>query len=163
MQIKLFAATAAFAAVAAHAQQSVILVRHAELEDAAGTAPKQIALSSAGQARAERLASLLERSGVAAVYATDFARTQRTGEPTAKRSGHEVNVVSQNDASDFVARLRREHANDVVLVVGHTDTLPAIMNALGHPGVKIDKEDFGNVFVVTPRAEGAPGFVVLRY
>jgi hypothetical protein len=52
----------------------------------------------------------------------------------------------------------------VVLIVGHTDTLPGLIKALGYPGeIKIAPEDYGNVFIVTPRGEGAPGFLRLRY
>jgi len=156
--------TACLAATTALAQQAVILVRHAELDNVPGVDPRQVALSGAGEARAERLAGLLAQARLGAVYATDFARTQQTAAPSAKAAGKEVTVLAKGDANEFVERLRRQHASDVVLVVGHTDTLPGIIKALGHPDdVKIDSQDFGNVFVVTPRAGGAPGFVKLRY
>jgi hypothetical protein len=35
---------------------------------------------------------------------------------------------------------------------------------MGHATpVKIESGDYGNVFVLTPRADGPPGFLVLRY
>lgn len=164
MRLPRILAIAAFAAATSHAQQSVILVRHAELENAIGVDAKQISLSGMGQARAERLAQLLAQSGVAAIYATDFARTRETAEPVAKRVSREVTILSKGDANEFVARLRREHAGQVVVVVGHTDTLPGIIKALGHAeDIKIDSADFGNVFVVTPKGDGPPGFLRLRY
>jgi len=161
---RLLAAAAFLAAFPVPAQQSVILVRHAELADAAGVDAKAVALSSEGLARAERLAKMLERSGVSAVYATDFQRTRATAAPTATAAKHEVSVVSQDNAQDFVARLRKEHASDIVLVVGHTDTVPGIIKALGVAGdVKIDKQDFGNLFIVTPRAGAEPVLLRMRY
>jgi broad specificity phosphatase PhoE len=154
----------AFAACAAFAQQSVILVRHAELADAAGLDAKAVPLSAEGQARAERLARMLERSGVGVVYATDFLRTRSTAEPSAHLLKQDVTVQSQNDPGEFVARLRKEHPDKVVLVVGHSDTVPGIAKALGvTDDVAIGKQDFGNVFVVTPKAGSAPGFLRLRY
>lgn len=148
----------------AHAQDAVILIRHAELDNAPGVHAKKIGLSDAGQARAQRLASMLEAAGVSAVYATDFARTQDTGAPAARLVGREVTVVSKGDAADFVGRLRRDHAGQVVLVVGHTDTLPGIIKAFGYEkDVKIESTDYGNVFVLAPRAGAAPSLVRLRY
>jgi broad specificity phosphatase PhoE len=164
MLARVLIAAVALASAAVHAQQAVILVRHADLADAGGLDAKAVPLSSAGQARAEQLAKMLERSGVTAVYATDFLRTRATGEPTAKLLKHEVSVVSQDNPQDFVARLRKEHGGDVVLIVGHTDTVPGIIKALGVADeVKIDKTDFGNVFIVTPKADSVPVLLRLRY
>ena len=164
MLSRLVIAAAAFTACTLHAQQSVILVRHAELGDASGIDAKAVPLSTEGQSRAQRLSKMLERSGVSAAYATDYLRTRATAEPSAMLSRHDVSVVSQDDAKDFVARLRREHAGQVVLVVGHTDTVPGIIKALGvSEDVKIDKQDFGNLFIVTPNAGSPPTLLRLRY
>ena len=87
-----------------------------------------------------------------------------TAEPTASLLKREVMVVAKGDAKEFAAMLKREHRDHVVLVVGHTDTLPGIIDAMGHATpVKIESGDYGNVFVLTPRADGPPGFLVLRY
>jgi broad specificity phosphatase PhoE len=151
-------------ATAAQAQQSVILVRHAELDNAPGVEAKRVTLSGMGEARAQRLAQLLQQSNVNAIYATDFVRTSDTAQPLAKLAGREVTILGKGDAGDFVARLRRENAGQNVLVVGHTDTLPGIIRALGHPDdIRIDSQDFGNIFVLTPKAEGPPAFLRLRY
>jgi hypothetical protein len=49
-------------------------------------------------------------------------------------------------------------------MVGHTDTLPGLLKAFGHPvDMKIEPEDYGNVFVVIPTAGGAPTVLRLRY
>jgi broad specificity phosphatase PhoE len=161
----LFAALlAALACRHALAQQEIILVRHAELQGAAMADPKSLPLSADGKARAERLATLLRDAHVGAIYATDFVRTQETARPLARDLEQRLVVVPKGDAREFAARLRKEHAGDVVLVVGHTDTLPGLLEALGHPfKVKLDAQDYGNLFIVTPRPQGAPGFLRLRY
>ena len=164
MPRRILIALAALASSIAWSQQTVILVRHAELADANGMDAKAVPLSAAGQARASQLAKMVEKSGVAAVYATDFMRTRATAEPSAGLLRHEVIVASQNDAQEFVARLRKEHADQVVLVVGHSDTVPSLINAFGVPEeVKIDKTDFGNVFVVTPKNDSTASLLKLRY
>jgi len=152
------------ASTGASAQQEVILVRHAELQGAAMADPKSLPLSADGKARAQRLAAMLKDSGVAAIYVTDFARTNQTAQPLSHELDRPLTVVPKGDPQQLVERLRKTHAGQVVLVVGHTDTLPGLVKALGHPSdIKIDAQDYGNVFIVTPKAEGTPAFLRLRY
>jgi len=163
-----WASAAAFAlqlaSATASAQQAVILVRHAELQGAAMANPKSVPLSAEGKARAQRLAGMLKDSGVAAIYVTDFVRTNQTAQPLAKELGETLTVVPKGAPQDMAASLRKNHAGQVVVLVGHTDTLPGLIKALGVSSeVKIEAQDYGNIFIVTPKAEGAPGFVRLRY
>jgi broad specificity phosphatase PhoE len=123
-----------------------------------------VRLSPDGKARAARLAQVLRDSGVAAIYVTDFARTRETAVPVSRELARELTVVPKGDPRELVQRLRKEHPGETVLIVGHTDTLPGLIKALGHSAeIKIDPQDYGNLFIVTPRAEGEPGFVRLRY
>lgn len=154
---------AAFAA-SANAQQMIILVRHAELQAAAMAGPKQVPLSQTGSARAARLAGMLKDAGIDAIYVTDFLRTQKTAEPLSRELKERMTVLPKGDPRELVARLHEQHAGQKVLLVGHTDTLPGILKALGYPAdVKIDSEDYGNVFVVVPKGDAAPTFLKLRY
>ena len=151
-------------AAAASAQQAVFLVRHAELPGAAMADPKNVPISPAGKARAQRLAALLKDAGISAIYVTDFTRTKQTAQPLAQELGRPLTVVPKGDPRELVAQIRKEHPADKVLLVGHTDTLPGLIKALGHPDeIKIDAQDYGNVFMVAPRSEGPPTFVRLRY
>jgi|SRR5437763_13777730 len=159
----LYAAMLVFAG-AASAQQTVILVRHAELQGAAMAEPKQLPLSEAGEARAKLLASVLRDAGIDAIYVTDFLRTNKTAEPLARALGKELIVLPKGDAQELVQRLAANHAGQTVLLVGHTDTIPGLVKALGHPAdIKIDAQDYGNIFVVTPRNGTAPALLRLRY
>jgi broad specificity phosphatase PhoE len=149
---------------AARAQQTVILVRHAELQGSAMAEPQELPLSAAGKARAQRLAALLQDAGVAAIYVTDFQRTNQTGQPLSYKIDRPLTVVKKGDSRELVARMRKEHPGQTVLVVGHTDTIPGVIRALGYPAdVKIDSQDYGNLFIVAPKSDGAPAFVRLHY
>jgi len=164
--IVVYAATLAAALLpgAAPAQQEVILVRHAELQAGAMAAPKNVPLSPAGKERAQRLAALLKDAGVAAIYVTDFTRTNDTAQPLSQELDRPLTVVSKGEQQDLAGRLRKNHGGQVVLVVGHTDTLPELIKSLGHPqSVKIEAQDYGNIFIVTPRADTAPALLRLRY
>ena len=148
----------------AHAQQAVILVRHAELQGAAMANPKNVPLSDAGKARAQRLADTLKDAGVAAIYVTDFVRTNQTAQPLSHDLDRPLTVVPKGDPQELVERLRKSHTGQTVLLVGHTDTLPGLIKALGYPSeIKIESQDYGNLFVVVPKAGGAPGLLRLRY
>jgi broad specificity phosphatase PhoE len=152
------------ASAAASAQQTVILVRHAELQGAAMAEPEYLPLSDAGKARAQRLADLLADAGVKAIYVTDFQRTNQTGQPLSYKIDRPLTTVPKGDPGELVARLRKEHPGQTVLVVGHTDTLPGLIKALGYPAeIKIDAQDYGNVFIVTAKPDGVPAFLRLRY
>ena len=120
----------------AEAQKLVIVVRHAERADGgAGAAPMTAApadplLSAAGEARASRLAGLLAESGITAIFATEFKRTQDTAKPVAAKLGLTPQIVKAADTSALLGRLKASHANDTVLVVGHSNTMPGIIKGL---------------------------------
>lgn len=138
------------------AQKLVIVVRHAERADGgAGTAPMTGApadplLSAAGEARAEKLAATLAESGITAIVATEFRRTQDTAKPLAARLGLTAQIVKAADTPALLERLRTVHANDVVLVVGHSNTMPAIIKGLTGDNVNIPDSQFDDLFVVVP-------------
>jgi len=44
----------------------------------------------------------------------------------------------------------REHAEDTVFVVGHSNTVPAIIKALGGPDVTIGDNEYDNLFIWVP-------------
>lgn len=149
-------------------QQAVVLVRHAE--KATDSNEPEVPLSEQGQARAERLAKMLAGAGVTAVYATDTVRARKTGEPLAKALKLEVRTYPSRDAGGRLAprllldRLQKDEATGVVLVVGHQNTVPDLIAALGYPGkVEIGDRDFDGLFVVVPKAGAAPTVVRLKY
>ena len=62
------------------------------------------------------------------------------------------NVAAASTAA-LIAKVR-QHPNEVVLIVGHSNTLPAIIKALGGPAVTIKDDEYDSMFVVVP-ASGA--------
>jgi broad specificity phosphatase PhoE len=130
---------------AAYGQVTVILTRHAEK---AATPPKDPPLSQAGQERAKLLASMLADSGVAAIYTTEFQRTQQTAAVLAERVHVKPTVLPANDTGQLVKAIRARDSG-VVVVVAHSNTLPEIIAALGGPTVKIPESEYDNLFVLT--------------
>jgi len=145
------------------AQQAIILVRHAEkiADDLNG---KDVPLSQAGQERARLLAEMLKDSGITAIYASDTVRTRATAMPLAKRLGLPIQNLGQHDPEGAIRWLKKENPNDVVLIVGHADTLPGLLRALGYQReVKIHSNQYSNLFVVLPRAGKPPSVIRVSF
>jgi broad specificity phosphatase PhoE len=145
------------APAAARAQQTVIFVRHAERADGGAPAGAQMSatpadplLSAAGQARAEKLATMLRDAGIKAIYVTEFHRTQDTAKPLASRLHLDVQTVAARETAALVATIKAAHARDVVLVVGHSNTLPDAIKAFGGPAVTIKDDEYDAIFVLNP-------------
>jgi broad specificity phosphatase PhoE len=148
------------------AQKAVFVVRHAEK-----ISDTDERLTDAGRERARHLAAMLKDAGVGAIYATDTERARDTAKPLADALGLKVMTYDTGggmrgpvDARPFVAMLRKEHARDVVLVVGHSNTIPDLIKSLGCPGnVEIAPAEYDNLFVVVPTASPEATLIRLRY
>ena len=157
---------------AASAQQSIIVVRHAERQTGDG----DDTLSEAGRQRAERLASMLRDAGITHIFVSDLRRTVETAQPLARvrnLSPSRIAIPAQGrgkvSASELQVRatllaITKLPRTAVVLVVGHSNTVPMFLTRLGYgPALKIADAEFDNMFVVTPRATRAPSVIRLRY
>jgi broad specificity phosphatase PhoE len=137
--------------VAARAQKLVFVVRHAERADSGQMqAQTDPALSAAGEARAEKLAGMLRDAGIKGIYATEFRRTRDTAKPLATRLGLVIQALPSRDTPALIADIRGKHANDIVLVVGHSNTVPAIIKTLCGAEVTIADGEYDNLFIVVP-------------
>jgi len=130
---------------------TVYVVRHAERADD-GTEDDP-ALSDAGMQRAAHLARMLADVDLDAIYSTAYQRTQQTVGPVAGE--HHLKVVAYDDADALAEMIKAEHAGEVVLVAGHSNTVGPITESLGvrEPPMLSDSE-YGDVFVVTIDAAG---------
>ncbi|MCY7355170.1 MAG: histidine phosphatase family protein [Lysobacter sp.] len=110
------------------ADSTFIVVRHAEK---ATDDPRDPALTETGRARADALAASLSNAPLVAAYATAFRRTQQTAAPSAR--AHALTVITydaKQPAAEFAAQLKGTHRVGIVLVVGHSNTVPDIAAAL---------------------------------
>ena len=130
--------------VAAQEDVVVYLVRHAErAEDGTDDPP----ISEAGTARAWLLAELLKDAGITHIHSTDFKRTLQTGKPIAEASGLEAASYDPRDLEGFAARLRSTSGRHLVL--GHSNTTPDLVEALGgDPGGPIQEFEYDRLYVV---------------
>lgn len=100
-----------------------------------------------------RVAALLpawferERARPVAIYVSDYKRTRQTAGPLAERLGLSVTLYDPADTPALIARVRAE--TGPVLIVGHSNTVPDIVAALGgtRPAPLVH-EDFGDIWRV---------------
>jgi broad specificity phosphatase PhoE len=164
--VLLFAVLLAHAACSSDSKPvtTVILLRHAEKVTDAGV--KDPPLTAAGTSRAAELARVLGDSGITAIYVTPFTRTRQTAAPLAKALGLKA-IEIEADADypvEMAKRIRTEHGGRTIVVVGHSNTTPDVIRALGvaNPPAIPDSE-YDALFVVTLVEGSAPRLLSLRY
>jgi broad specificity phosphatase PhoE len=132
---------------------TIYLVRHAEKQDPASNPDSETPLAAEGQARAAKLAELMSGCRVSVAYTTPYKRTIDTAKPLVERNkiaGSPVQVPPREIAS-LPERIRQSGAT-TVLVVGHSNTVPANARALaGKPDAvpNIADDAYHDLFVVT--------------
>src|SRR6267154_1364430 len=121
----------------------IFVVRHAE-KAADENDPD---LSAAGQQRAEGLARILKDSEITAIFTTEFKRTQETAAPTAKELHVSPTVIPADQIFALVEKLRGLKGN--ALVVGHGNTIPDLVKALGiATPVNVPENDYSELFFI---------------
>jgi broad specificity phosphatase PhoE len=142
---------------------TVILVRHAEKAAEPADDPP---LTATGEARAKDLWNAVKDAGVTAIITTQLVRTRATAEPTANAVHVTPEVVRAGGAAHAqdVASAVRKHDGQTVLVVGHSNTVPAIVEALGAPRpANICDPEYDNLYIVTIAPDGKANLVRAKY
>jgi broad specificity phosphatase PhoE len=141
----------------------IILVRHAE-KAIVPPENKDPDLSLAGQARAQELARIFGDTGIAAIYATQFKRTQQTAKPLADKLRIPVTQVEAKKTADLVQQIKARNAGQVIFIAGHNNTVPEIIAALGGPQLPIIPEtEFDNLYILTVQSDGTAKLLKLKY
>lgn len=142
----------------------VLLVRHAEKASEPGTDP---GLSAAGQARAQALAAALAEARVGAILTSPLRRTRDTAVPTAASAGLKPQAIGfeGGTAAHVAAVASAVRAQDAasVLVVGHSNTVPAILAALGGPALPDFCESSYGQLLVLVLDQNPPRLLRARY
>jgi len=151
---------------AAQADRIVILVRHAEKTNEPRTDPP---LTDAGRARATALAAALDGAPVDAVIVTPFLRTRATAEPVTRARGLTPIVVGVEaglaaHVQTVAEAVRAQPPGATILVVGHSNTIPAIIGALGGPKLKdLCDAEYATLFVLSLPSTGPPRLIRAQY
>jgi broad specificity phosphatase PhoE len=141
------------------AATTIFLVRHAEKVAGDG----DVALSAAGRERAALLAWTLKDAQVTRIFTSQMARAKDTATPLADTLKIAPEVVRAQDPQALVAALRALPHGTTALVVGHSNTVPLVVEGLGGPKVApIGEDEFDRLLVLTIDA-GTTTVASLRY
>ncbi|MCK0109208.1 histidine phosphatase family protein [Flavobacteriaceae bacterium S0825] len=128
-------------------------IRHAE-KDRSDKTNKDPNLIQKGLLRAAKWSFVLENIEFDAVYSTNYNRTKQTAQPTAEKKGLEVTIYDPRQL--FSEEFANNTLGKTVLVVGHSNTTPAFVNAV--LGAKkydsIDDNNNANLYIVTISPSG---------
>ncbi len=162
LALGLILSTALVASAATSPITTVILVRHAEKAGPSG----DVALSAAGIERSIELARVLTSANIAAIYTTQYLRTQQTAAPLAAARHLQPVVITAAEtyARDVVAAILRDHKGETVVVVGHSNTTPDVIRQLGVASAPtIADSDYDNLYIVSIADGAAPKLIALHF
>ena len=140
------------------AQEAIYIVRHAERADQSADSE----LSTEGVGRSYKLRDLLRPAGVTRIFTSPLRRTIDTAAPLAAA----LHVTSRAMATDeaLLEAIAGSGPRDRVLVVGHSNTVPALLRALHvAESVTLSDDEYDNLFIVIPQKEGRPVLLRLKY
>ncbi len=141
------------------ARTVVFVVRHGErAEDGTDDPP----ISEAGGERARHLAAMMRDADLTHLHTTDLQRTRATLAPTAEETGLEPRLYDPSDVEAFARRLRETPGRH--LVVGHSNTNPELVEALGgDPMGPIEEMEYDRGYVVVVLPDGYTGSSTFRF
>ena len=129
---------------------TLIFIRHAEKADDGTSNPS---LTKDGQARAERIEIFLKKTfkKIDAVYSTDYKRTLETAQPSAMSFGLTVQKYNPRTPNVFLKTLIKDYSGKVVLIVGHSNTTPSLVNIILEEDrfKQLDESAYDEIFIVT--------------
>jgi broad specificity phosphatase PhoE len=148
------------------ATTTIIFVRHAEKATEPADDP---GLSEAGQRRVAELTRQLVDAdvvaGIDAVYATAYNRTQETARPIADALDLPINTYDASDTETVLATILKDHKGKIILVVGHSNTVPELIANLGASKKvpPIHEGEYDNIYIISIPWFGKTKTIRLRF
>ena len=146
---------------AAQAQEAVFLIRHAEQMHDVEDPP----LTNDGLNRAEAWATIFRDADIDVIYTSKKMRTKQTGAAIAEELNVPSKAMPRSDINGLVDLVRKEHSDEVVLIVSHSKIVPRLVEAFV-PSARapaIEQGDYDNLFVIVPKGENDATVLHLRY
>ena len=148
------------------ATTTIIFVRHAEKAAEPADDPS---LSAAGRQRVAELTRQLRDAdvvaGIDAIYSTPFRRTQETAQPIADALDLPINTYDPADTEAVLENILREHKGKIILVVGHSNTVPVLIANLGASKnvPAIHEDEYDNIYIISIPWFGKTKTIRLRF
>ncbi len=134
------------------ATTTIIFFRHAEQTSHDEADPP---LSEAGQRRVAELTRQLVDAdvvaGIDAIYSTSYKRSMETVRPLADQLNLPVNTYDADDTEQVLETILKNHKGKIILVVGHSNTLPVMIANLGASKnvPPMAQNEFDNIYIIS--------------
>ena len=134
------------------ATTTIIFFRHAEQTSHDEADPP---LSEAGQKRVAELTRQLVDAdvvaGIDAIYSTPYIRSLETARPLADQLDLPINTYAVDDTEEVLDTILKNHKGKIILVIGHSNTLPVMIANLGASKnvPAIAKYEFDNIYIIS--------------
>ena len=148
-----------------HGETIVYLVRHAEKSTENPSNPD---ISVQGHIRADSLASQLKDAGINVIITTHLKRTIQTAEPLARQRGITPEVVGITGTTaehvDSVVAAVHRHMGSTILIVGHSNTIGKIAEALGAPHIgDLCDNEYSDLIILSIHRSSPVGYLMDSY
>lgn len=135
----------------------VYVMRHLPKVEVADKDPE---LSGAGHKMALALVDTEFMPKVDIGFSTDYQRTRQTLQPSSNRHQFDVQIYDPRNNSSLIETINSQYCGKTIIIVGHSNTTPAIVQALGgqfevsfsgqplpdNTQVELDESDYGAIF-----------------
>ncbi len=134
------------------ATTTIIFFRHAEQTSHDEADPP---LSEAGQRRVAELTRQLVDAdvvaGIDAIYSTPYIRSLETARPLADQLDLPINSYAADDTEQVLETILKNHKGKIILVIGHSNTLPVLIANLGASKKvpAIAQNEFDNIYIIS--------------
>lgn len=138
----------------------LILFRHAEKNDTS-TDPE---LSEKGKLRAQKLSDLFVDLKIDKLYSTPYNRTKQTLAMVATEKGLKIETYNPSDIS-FSTTLLENNLGKTALIVGHSNTIPNLVNLLidEKKYKQLEENEFGKIWILTFSNKNLIDCILLNY
>ncbi|MEO5904777.1 MAG: phosphoglycerate mutase family protein, partial [Gemmatimonadaceae bacterium] len=148
-----------------HGETIVYLVRHAEKST---DNPSNPDLSAKGYVRADSLASQLREAGIKAIITSHLRRTIETAQPLARQRGITPEAIAIGSTTaehvDSVVAAVKRHSGSRILVVGHSNTIGKIAEALGAPHIgDLCDNEYSDLIILSIHRSSPVGYLMDSY
>ena len=138
------------------------IVRHAEKDTAGGN---NADLNPIGRGRANALVSIFKKVHIHKVYSTDKPRTKNTAKPLAAFKRRPVEIYDTKKQKELLQSLIKLEKGEKIFIVGHSNTVPQLVNILRGADVEKDlaDSDYSTMYIVSVKQIGEAKVQVIHF
>ena len=140
-------------AISQNQTSTIYIVRHAEKVLDGSKDPM---LTKIGFARANKLAEILDEVALTAIYSSPYKRTRQTAQLVATNKNLEILPYNPSMQKEFVSSVLEKHRGGNLLIVGHSNTVPGLLNIFTgtEKYQQLADDEYDKLFIVNIDADG---------